>query len=380
MWIRPQAGKRYFLEFMSPLPATRGEGQGEGIFLKHDINEISLIKPDDWHCHLRDSVYLQRTVNDACKQFARAIVMPNLSPPVTQWQQAQDYLDRIKHYIPRHINFQPLMTLYLTEDLQRKDIIAAKQSGLIVAYKLYPAHATTHSQAGIKNFQHIYPLLEQIQQEDLPLLIHGEATDPSVDVFDREAVFIENHLTALLKTFPNLRMVLEHISTKTAVDFVQQAPKNLAATITPHHLLLNRNQLLAQGIRPHHYCAPIVKTHDDQLALIKAAISGNTKFFLGTDSAPHSQRKKESACGAAGVYNGYAALAYYAEVFMRMNALDKLEDFASRFGAQFYRLPINREKITLVNQPWEIPTSLPFAEETVIPLMAGETLSWRIKE
>jgi dihydroorotase len=306
--------------------------------------------------------------------------MPNLSPPVTQWQQARDYLDRIKNYIPSNINFQPLMTLYLTENLQPKDIIAAKQSGLIVAYKLYPAHATTHSQAGIKNLQQIYPLLEQMEKSDLLLLIHGEVTNAEIDIFDREAVFIERYLAPLLRTFPQLRMVLEHISSKTAVDFIRQSPSNLAATITPHHLLLNRNQLLAHGIRPHHYCAPIVKTSDDQHALIHAATSGNAKFFLGTDSAPHSQIKKESACGAAGIYNGCAAIEFYAEAFMRANALDKLENFSSRFGAEFYRLPINTDKITLVKQPWQIPTALPFGEETVIPLMAGETLSWRIKE
>lgn len=342
------------------------------------MNEITLIKPDDWHCHLRDQVHLQRTVSDAAKQFARAIVMPNLSPPVTQWQQAHDYLARIKRYIPQSAHFQPLMTLYLTEELQSKDIIAAKQSGFIHAYKLYPAHATTHSHAGIKNLQKIYPLLETLQQVDMPLLIHGEVTDAAVDIFDREAVFIERHLAPLLKTFPQLRMVLEHISSKIAVEFVNQASQYLAATITPHHLLANRNQLLAQGLRPHVYCAPIVKTQQDQTALIAAATSGNPKFFLGTDSAPHTQIKKESACCAAGVYNGYAALALYAEVFMRAHALDKLENFASRFGAHFYHLPLNTERITLVKTPWQIPDHLPFGDDTVIPFMAGETLSWQI--
>lgn len=343
------------------------------------MNEIILIKPDDWHCHLRDQAYLQRTVTDAIKYFARVIVMPNLSPPVTHWQQARDYLARIQSYIPKHFHFQPLMTLYLTENLQPQDIIDAKQSGIIHAYKLYPAHATTHSQAGIKNLQAVYPLLEVMQKWDIPLLIHGEVTDPEIDIFDREAVFIERHLALLLKTFPQLRMVLEHISSKTAVQFVQQAPANLAATITPHHLLLNRNQLLAQGLRPHHYCAPIVKTNQDQQALMQAAISGNPKFFLGTDSAPHTQMKKECACAAAGIYSSYAALPLYAEAFMRANALDKLENFASRFGAQFYRLPLNTEKITLLKQPWQIPATLPFADEMVIPLMAGETLSWQTK-
>jgi dihydroorotase len=306
--------------------------------------------------------------------------MPNLSPPVTQWQQARDYLERIKNYIPSHIHFQPLMTLYLTEDLKTTDIIAAKKSGLIHAYKLYPAHATTHSQAGIKNLQQVYPLLEAMQTVNLPLLIHGEVTDPAIDIFDRETIFIERHLSTLVKTFPQLRMVLEHISSKVAVDFVQQASAYVAATITPHHLLFNRNQLLAQGIKPHYYCAPIVKTQNDQAALIQAAISGNAKFFLGTDSAPHSQIKKESACGAAGVYNGFAALAFYAQAFAQAHALDKLENFASRFGAEFYGLPLNTDKITLINKLWQIPTALPFGSETVIPLMAGESLSWRIKE
>lgn len=342
------------------------------------MNELILIKPDDWHCHLRDQAYLERTVPDQAKRFARTIVMPNLVPPVTEIAQAQSYLLRIQPWIPANSDFQPLLTLYLTEHMQPKDIVAAKNSQLITAYKLYPAHATTHSQFGIQNIPKIYPLLEAMQKVDMPLLIHGEVNDAEIDIFDREAVFIDRYFHQLVKDFPQLRMVFEHVSTKTGVQFVKEAPNTLAATITPHHLLLNRNQLLAQALRPHHYCAPIIKSADDQAALLAAATSGNPKFFLGTDSAPHSREKKESACCAAGIYNAAAGIELYAEVFDRANALPRLENFTSRFGATFYRLPVNTQTITLVKKPWTVPATLPFGPEIVIPLMAGETLSWQL--
>lgn len=337
-----------------------------------------MIRPDDWHCHLRDGHYLEHTVPEIAKRFARVIVMPNLNPPITDWRQAEAYAARIKAVIPRDASLTPLMTLYLTEEMTPNQLIEAKASGIITACKYYPAHATTHSQFGVKKLALIYPLLEQMEKLNLPLLVHGEVTNPEVDVFDRELIFIDTHLTPLLKAFPNLRIVLEHISSKNAVDFVRAAPKNLAATITPHHLLLNRTDMLASGIRPHYYCAPVVKSQADQESLIAAATSGNPKFFLGTDSAPHVKSKKESSCGAAGIYSSCAGIEYYAELFERAGALDKLEDFASRFGAEFYQLPINQDTITLAKTPWSIPTELPFGNETVIPLLGGETLTWQL--
>ncbi|WP_264774168.1 dihydroorotase [Coxiella burnetii] len=343
------------------------------------MKKITLIRPDDWHCHLRDGSYLPRTVADIAAQFNRAIVMPNLVPPITTVQQAKAYYDRIKAHVPKSSNFEPLMTLYLTESTPQQEIKAAQQSGIIVACKLYPAGATTHSQAGVKDLKAIYPLLETMQSVDLPLLIHGEVVDYAVDIFDREAVFIERELLPLVETFPQLRIVFEHISTKIAVDFVLEAPSKLGATITPHHLLFNRNDLLSGSIRPHYYCLPILKTSEDQMALIQAATSGNPKFFLGTDSAPHSQTKKQSICGSAGIYNAPAAIALYAEIFASQNALDKLEGFASRFGAEFYGLPLNNSQITLIHQPWQVAESLPFGNELVVPLFAGQTLQWQIK-
>ena len=343
------------------------------------MREISLIQPDDWHCHLRDQSYLKRTVPDIAAQFSRAIVMPNLSPPITAVAQAKAYYDRIKTYVPSTATFQPLMTLYLTDTLSSKEIKAAKKSAIIIACKLYPAGATTYSQAGIKNLQTVYPLLEAMETANLPLLIHGEVVDSEVDIFDREAVFIERELLSLVKTFPELRIVFEHISTKIAVDFVAETPKTLAATITPHHLLFTRNDLLIHGLHPHYYCLPILQTNEDQAALIQAAISGNSKFFLGTDSAPHSKARKESACGSAGIYSAKSAIEIYAEIFERENALHRLEDFASRFGAQFYGLPLNTIKIALIKQPWKIPSSLSFDKDILVPLMAGEILQWQIK-
>ena len=343
------------------------------------MHEISLIQPDDWHCHLRDQPYLKRTVPDIAAQFGRAIVMPNLSPPIATVAQAKAYYNRIKAHVPRTTTFQPLMTLYLTDTLSSKEIKAAKESTIIVACKLYPAGTTTYSQTGIKNLQAIYPLFEAMQTANLPLLIHGEVIDSDVDIFDREAVFIERELLSLVRTFPELRIVFEHISTKIAVDFVSETPKTLAATITPHHLLFTRNDLLIHGFHPHYYCLPILKTSEDQAALIRAATSGNSKFFLGTDSAPHSKVKKESPCGSAGIYSAKSAIEIYAEIFERKNALHRLEDFSSRFGAQFYDLPLNTIKIALIKQPWEMPSSLSFDQDILVPLMAGKILQWQIK-
>lgn len=342
------------------------------------MNEITLIYPDDWHCHLRDDEYLDRTVPDVAKRFARAIVMPNLLPPITTPTMANDYLKRIKAHLPQDANFTPLMTLYLTEDMMPAMIDEAKKSTFIKACKLYPAGTTTHSASGISDLSKIHPLFEAMQAANLPLLIHGETIDPDVDVFEREAIFIERQLIPLCKQFPKLPIVLEHISTKVAVEFITNGPKTLAATITPHHLLLNRNDLLVSGIKPHHYCLPVLKEASDQAALIQAAISGNPKFFLGTDSAPHTKSSKESCCGSAGIYSTHAAIELYAEIFEQHQALDKLEAFASRFGAEFYRLPINSDKMTLIKNPWTVPESLPFGKETLTPLMAGKTLNWQI--
>ncbi|QHG92263.1 dihydroorotase [Coxiella endosymbiont of Amblyomma sculptum] len=343
------------------------------------MKTITIIQPDDWHCHLRDQSYLKRTVTDAALRFRRVVVMPNLVPPVTTVAQAKAYCKRIKQHISNQSTFTPLMTLYLTDTLEPKEIRAAKKSNFIIACKLYPAGATTHSQFGIVALQKIYPLIEVLQSVDLPLLIHGESIDPSVDIFDREAVFIEQELIPLIKSFPNLRIVLEHISTKTAVDFVSEtALSTLAATITPHHCLFNRNHLLKDGLHAHYYCLPLLKTRTDQFALIKAAISGNPKFFLGTDSAPHSRTEKESLYGAAGIYNTPIAIEIYTELFERCNALEKLEGFSSRFGAQFYGLPLNTKKITLVKKPWQVVQFLSFGSDIVIPLLAGKTLNWRI--
>ena len=343
------------------------------------MNKITIIQPDDWHCHLRDYPYLERTVTDIALQFGKAIIMPNLIPPVTTVAQAKSYYERIKQHIPANSNFTPLMTLYLTDTLSPKEIKAAKQSNFIIACKLYPSGITTNSQEGIKSLQKIYSIIEVIQSINLPLLIHGEAIDSTIDIFDREAIFIEQELIPLIKYFPNLRIVLEHISTKIAVDFITETMvPTLAATITPHHLWLTRDYLLRDGLHPHYYCLPLLKTGTDRAALIKAVTSGNPKFFLGTDSAPHPKTKKESACGAAGIYSAPVAIEIYTELFDRCNALDKLEGFASRFGAQFYGLPLNTKKITLVKKDWQVAQFLSFGLDTVVPLLAGETLNWQI--
>jgi dihydroorotase len=338
---------------------------------------IRIRKPDDWHCHFRQDEYLNRTVNDTARQFARAIVMPNLQPPVTTVSQAETYRRQIMAALTEPTEFSPLMTLYLTDRTTPALIEQAAQSPDIYACKLYPAGATTHSAAGVTDLTGLYPVFAAMQECDLPLLVHGETTQAQVDIFARESVFIEQALCPILDAFPRLRIVLEHISTARAVEFVQQGPASLAATITPHHLWLNRNDLLVGGIKPHYYCLPILKRIEDQQALITAATCGNPKFFLGTDSAPHAQSDKESACGCAGIYSAHNAIALYAQIFEKAGALDRLEDFASRFGAQFYKLPLNTQTITLVRQPDTIPAQLTFGQQRVIPFMAGETIDWQ---
>lgn len=340
------------------------------------MNNLTIIQPDDWHCHLRDDLYLKRTVRDTAAQFKRAIVMPNLQSPIVNVDQAREYKKRITQFIPNSSDFQPLMTLYLTENLSPEIINDAKKSGIIFACKYYPAGTTTNAAAGISDSKNIFGVLEQMQSVDMPLCIHGESIAKDADIFDREKLFLAE-LKIISNNFPKLRIILEHISTKAAVDFILDAPKNMAATITPHHLHYNRNDLFHHGIRPHYYCMPILKRVDDQNALIQAAISGNAKFFLGTDSAPHAQNKKESACGCAGIYSAHAAMAFYAEIFDKYDALNRLENFASVYGAEFYQLPINKNKMTLVKNPHIIPEKLSFGDTQLIPMKAGETVFWQ---
>lgn len=341
-------------------------------------SELSITRPDDWHIHLRDGDALIRTVGDAAQQFQRAIVMPNLVPPVMNTEQALAYKERILAARPATSTFEPLMVLYLTDNTDPAEIAIAKAAG-VSACKLYPAGATTNSASGVTDLSKVYPVLEAMQKAGMHFLLHGEVTDSAIDIFDREKVFLERTLSKVVKNFPGLKMVLEHITTADAAQFVTEAPANVAATITAHHLLYNRNHMLAGGIRPHYYCLPILKRSSHQEALIKAATSGNPKFFLGTDSAPHAKDKKEAACGCAGSYTAYAAIELYAEAFEDANALDKLEAFASHFGPDFYSLPRNTSKITLVKENWQAPESLAFGQTTLVPLRAGETLRWKIK-
>ncbi|BFM19857.1 dihydroorotase [Gilvimarinus japonicus] len=341
--------------------------------------ELTITRPDDWHIHLRDGDALARTVPDAARQFARTIVMPNLVPPVMNAEQALAYRDRITAQIPAGRQFEPLMVLYLTDNTSAADISAARAAG-VVAGKLYPAGATTNSDSGVTDLAHLYPALEAMQREGMHLLIHGEVTDSGIDIFDREKTFLERSLAKVVNDFPELNIVLEHITTRDAAEFVLAAPANVAATITAHHLLYNRNHMLAGGIRPHYYCLPILKRQSHQQALMAAATSGNPKFFLGTDSAPHAKSKKEAACGCAGSYTAYSAIELYTEAFDAAGALDKLEGFASHFGADFYGLSRNQDTITLVRQPWEMPSSLAYLDEKIVPLCAGETLNWQVKD
>lgn len=338
---------------------------------------LTLTRPDDWHIHLRDGAALALTVPHAAAQFARAIVMPNLVPPVVSVAEAQAYEARIKQHVPDGLHFQPLMVLYLTDNMNPGEIKDAAAAD-IHACKLYPAGATTNSDSGVTDIKNIYPVLEAMEDKGLKLLVHGEVTHTDVDIFDREARFIENILSKVVQDFPGLKIVLEHITTREAVEFVNAAGKNVGATITAHHLLFNRNHMLAGGIRPHYYCLPILKRNSHQQALIEAAISGNSKFFIGTDSAPHLQNKKETACGCAGCYTAFAAIELYAEVFDRAGALDKLNAFVSHHGSDFYGLPRNEDSITLKKQPWTLPNSFDLGGAPLIPLLAGETLNWQV--
>ncbi|WP_018015281.1 dihydroorotase [Teredinibacter turnerae] len=342
-------------------------------------DSLTLLRPDDWHIHLRDGTALETTVPHAAASFARAIIMPNLVPPVTNAEEALAYRARIEAQIPADTPFEPLMVLYLTNNTTPETIAAAKAAG-VVACKLYPAGATTNSASGVTDIQHIYPALEEMERQGVLLLLHGEVTDSAIDIFDREAVFIERTLRKVVADFPKLKIVLEHITTQQAAEFVAQAPDNVAATITAHHLLYNRNHMLAGGIRPHYYCLPILKRQTHQQALVAAATSGSPKFFLGTDSAPHAKSRKEAACGCAGSYTAFAAIELYAEAFEDAGALDRLEGFASHFGPDFYGLPRNSDTITLRREPWSVPDTLTFGDESLVPVKAGETLNWRVQK
>ncbi len=341
-------------------------------------NEIRLIRPDDWHLHLRDGDALAAVVGASAAQFGRAIIMPNLKPPVTNVEQARAYRDRILAALPPGADFTPLMTLYLTDNTTPEQIRAAKASGIVHGVKLYPAGATTNSDAGVTDVRHAYPALEAMQREGLPLLVHGEVTDQAIDLFDREQVFIDQVMIPLRRDFPGLRVVFEHITTAQAAQYVRDAEPGIAATITAHHLLYNRNAIFIGGIRPHWYCLPVLKRETHRLALLEAATGGNPRFFLGTDSAPHAQRLKEHAVGCAGCYTAPHALELYAAAFEMAGALERLEGFASRHGPAFYGLPVNSEIVTLRRDPWTIPQSLPFPGDAIVPLAAGETLQWRL--
>lgn len=340
--------------------------------------EITLTRPDDWHLHLRDDALMASVLPDTAHQFARAIVMPNLRPPVTTTAQAIAYRERILDALPADSTFDPLMTLYLTDNTSPEEIHRAAQSGVVKAVKLYPAGATTNSDAGVNHIYKPEAALRAMAELGIPLLVHGEVTDPHIDIFDREAEFLETILKPLLDHIPELRVVAEHITTRQMADFVLHAGDRIAATITPQHLLLNRNAMLVGGMRPHHYCLPVLKRESHREVLVEVATSGNRKFFLGTDSAPHSKGAKENACGCAGIYSAHAAIELYAEAFEQAHALDKLEGFASHFGADYYGLPRNSDTITLVKQPWEVPASYPFGDEVVVPFRAGEKIAWRL--
>ena len=343
------------------------------------MSRITITKPDDWHIHLRDGDMLERTVNDVAAWANRAVVMPNLTPPVKNVADATAYHSRITTALKGFPKFEPLMTLYLTNSTTPDDIVAAAASPLVCGVKLYPAGATTNSAAGVTGLETLKPTLEAMQSHDLPLLIHGEVTDPDVDIFDREAKFIERTLAPLIDEFPELRVILEHITTEDSVNFVAESRPGVAATITPQHLLFDRNDMLVGGIRPHLFCLPILKRRQHKEALRRAAISGNPKFFIGTDSAPHTVETKEASCGCAGCYSAHAAIPLYAEVFEEENCLDKLEAFTSHFGADFYGRPRNKETVDLVKMDNLAPESLGFGPSTVVPLRAGELLKWRLE-
>ena len=340
--------------------------------------KLTIPRPQDWHCHFRDDACIARTAQDVAGQFSHVLAMPNLLPPITTVQQAVDYRARIIAAASSETEFSPCMTLYLTQDTTPEDVQAAHDAECVLAFKLYPAGATTHSDAGVHSMDALSGVFETMQSLGVPLCIHGEVTDSRVDIFDREAVFIDTVLTPLLQNFPQLKVVLEHITTAYAADFIRAQAPNVTATITAHHLWINRSDLLAGGIKPHLYCLPIAKRETDREALVAAAISGDPHFFLGTDSAPHNITHKESACGCAGIYTAHAALALYLEVFERYDAMHRLADFASRFGAAFYGITPSTDTIELIKRPWQVPESLPFAGGEVVPFAAGQTLSWQI--
>ena len=347
------------------------------------LTRLEMIQPDDWHLHIRDGEVMRDVLVDTARQFARAIVMPNLKPPVTTVDLANAYRERIEQQLKALgvSTFTPLMTLYLTNNTSAAEVLKAKAAG-VVAFKLYPAGATTNSDAGVSDLKFCHAALEAMQSVGMPLLVHGEVTDPEVDIFDREAVFIDQVLEPLRKNFPELKIVFEHITTKQAAHYVRDAQtggKNiLGATITPQHLLMNRNAIFTGGIRPHHYCLPVLKREEHRLALLEVATSGNPRFFLGTDSAPHAKGAKEAACGCAGCYSAFNALGLYAEAFESVGKLDRLEGFASFFGPDFYHLPRNTQKIVLVKSPQNIPAELPLGDATIVPLRAGETIAWSL--
>ena len=345
------------------------------------MTAITLTRPDDWHLHLRDGAALQAVLPATARQMGRAIIMPNLLPPITTTEQALAYRQRILAALPQDSIFEPLMTLYLTDKTSAEEIERAVASGMVHAVKLYPAGATTNSDSGVTDLAHCDEAIAAMARLGLPLLMHGEVTDAEIDIFDREAVFIERVLKPLLERHPDLKVVFEHITTAEAAEFVAQAPANVAATITVHHLLFNRNRMLVGGIRPHYYCLPILKRERHRQALLTAATSGSAKFFLGTDSAPHAQGDKESACGCAGAYTAPAAIELYAMAFDEAGALEQLEGFASHFGPDFYGLPRNADSITLVREEWTMPTSFAYSDgQRIVPLQAGETLTWKMQE
>jgi dihydroorotase len=342
------------------------------------MKQITIIRPDDWHLHLRDGEHLRAVLPDTARRFARAIVMPNLKPPVTTTRLALEYRSRIIKALPAGARFEPLMTLYLTDNTPALEIGEARASGKVHAVKYYPAGATTHSDAGVTDIARCARTLEAMEKHGMPLLVHGEVTDPTVDVFDRERVFIERVLTPLVARHPGLRIVMEHITTREAAEFVASAPPRVAATVTAHHLLLNRSALFAGGMRPHLYCLPVLKREGHRQALVKAATSGDPKFFLGTDSAPHARHTKETDCGCAGIYTAHAGIELYAEAFAAAGALDQLEGFASRHGPQFYGLPVNADTLTLVEAGWAVPADIPFGSDRLVPFKAGASVEWKL--
>jgi dihydroorotase len=344
--------------------------------MQTSANSITIIRPDDWHLHLRDGATMASVLPHTARQFARAIVMPNLKPPITTTAQATAYRDRIMEALPAGMQFEPLMTLYLTDNTPADEILRAKDSGIVHAVKLYPAGATTNSDAGVTDIRKCYAALEAMQGVSMPLLVHGEVTDPEIDIFDREAVFIDRIMQPLRRDMPELKVVFEHITTREAAQYVSESGPATAATITAHHLLYNRNEIFKGGIRPHYYCLPVLKREIHRQALIGAATSGNGKFFLGTDSAPHARNTKEHACGCAGCYTALHAMELYAQAFDQAGALDKLEGFASIHGPDFYSLPRNEGTITLKRESWTLPAELPMGSATVVPLNGGETMDW----